>query len=39
MARCKKKKWATSETTTFYSGEQFTASSSMKCKQKKSKKK
>lgn len=39
MARCKKGKWKTSETTTFYSGEQFTASSSMKCKAKKSKKK
>jgi hypothetical protein len=39
MARCKKKRWATSETTTFYSGESFTASSSQKCKQKGSKKK
>jgi hypothetical protein len=35
MARCKKKKWATSETTHFYSGETLSASSSMKCKQKK----
>src|SRR5918996_6278253 len=34
MARCKKKKWSTTETTTFYSGEVFSASSSMKCKQK-----
>jgi hypothetical protein len=39
MARCKKGKWSTSETTTFYSGEQFTASSSMKCKAKGGKKK
>ncbi len=39
MARCKKKKWATSEVTNFYSGETFSASSSMKCKQKKKKKK
>jgi hypothetical protein len=39
MARCKKGKWSTSETTTFYSGEQFTASSTGKCKAKKSKKK
>ena len=39
MARCKKKRWATSETTTFYSGEVFSASSSMKCKQKGKKKK
>jgi hypothetical protein len=38
-ARCKKGKWNTSETTTFYSGEQFTASSSMKCKAKGGKKK
>ena len=35
MARCKKGKWATSETTNFYSGENLTASSSMKCKAKK----
>ena len=34
MARCKKGKWNTSETTTFYSGEQFTASSTGKCKAK-----
>jgi hypothetical protein len=44
MARCpgKKKKaqrWSTRETTTFYTGQQLTASSSQKCKQKKSKKK
>jgi hypothetical protein len=39
MARCKKKKWSTSEVTNFYSGETFSASSSMKCKQKKKKKK
>jgi hypothetical protein len=39
MARCSKKKWSTTETTTFYSGEVFSASSSQKCKQKKSKKK
>jgi hypothetical protein len=38
MARCKKKKWSTTETTTFYSGETLSASSSMKCKQKKAKK-
>jgi hypothetical protein len=38
MARCKKKKWSTTETTTFYSGETLSASSSEKCKQKKSKK-
>src|SRR5882757_4277383 len=35
MARCKKGKWKTSETTNFYSGETLTASSSMKCKAKK----
>jgi hypothetical protein len=35
MARCKKKKWATSESTHFYSGETLSASSSEKCKQKK----
>jgi hypothetical protein len=35
MARCKKKKWSTSESTNFYSGETLSASSSMKCKQKK----
>ena len=35
-ARCgKKKKWATTETTVFYSGESFSASSTQKCKQKK----
>jgi hypothetical protein len=39
MARCKKGKWSTSETTTFYSGEVFSASSSGKCKAKGSKKK
>jgi hypothetical protein len=39
MARCKKGKWATSESTNFYSGETLSASSSMKCKAKKSKKK
>jgi hypothetical protein len=40
MARCKKGKWKTSETTTFYSGEVFTAAAPpMKCKAKKSKKK
>jgi hypothetical protein len=39
-ARCsKKKKWTTTETTNFYSGETLSASSSQKCKQKKSKKK
>jgi hypothetical protein len=39
MARCgKKKKWVTSETTTFYSGESFSASSPQKCKQTGSKK-
>jgi hypothetical protein len=32
MARCKKGKWATSESTNFYSGQTLTASSSMKCK-------
>ncbi len=40
MARCKKGKWKTSETTTFYSGEVFTAAAPPeKCKAKKSKKK
>jgi hypothetical protein len=34
-ARCKKGKWATSESTNFYSGETLSASSSMKCKAKK----
>jgi hypothetical protein len=38
MARCKKKKWSTTETSTFYNGQSLSASSSMKCKQKKSKK-
>jgi hypothetical protein len=39
-ARCKKGKWKTSETTTFYSGEVFTAAAApMKCKAKKTKKK
>jgi hypothetical protein len=39
MARCKKGKWKTSETTTFYSGEVFTAAAPPeKCKAKKSKK-
>ena len=35
MARCKKKKWKTTETTTFYNGQTLQASSSQKCKQKK----
>ncbi|MGA8218938.1 MAG: hypothetical protein WB771_10250 [Solirubrobacterales bacterium] len=39
MARCKKKRWKTSESTNFYSGETLSASSSEKCKQKGSKKK
>jgi hypothetical protein len=39
MARCgKKKKWSTTETTSFYSGETLSASSTQRCKQKKSKK-
>jgi hypothetical protein len=39
MARCgKKKKWSTTETTSFYSGESFSATSTQKCKQKKKKK-
>jgi hypothetical protein len=39
MARCKKGKWKTSETTTFYSGEVFTAAATPeKCKAKKKKK-
>jgi len=38
MARCKKKKWTNSETTTFNNGTQTTASTTQKCKQKKSKK-
>jgi hypothetical protein len=37
-ARCSKKKWSTTETTNFYSGETLSASSSMKCKQKKTNK-
>ncbi|HSD25574.1 MAG TPA: hypothetical protein VLB79_14735 [Solirubrobacterales bacterium] len=39
MARCKKKTWSTSETTTFYSGEVLSASSTGKCKVKGAKKK
>jgi hypothetical protein len=36
MARCgKKKKWKTTETTNFYSGETLSASAAQKCKQKK----
>jgi hypothetical protein len=35
MARCKKKKWANSESTNFYSGETLSASANQKCKQKK----
>ena len=35
MARCKKKKWTNSESTSFYSGETLSASSTQKCKQKK----
>jgi hypothetical protein len=35
MARCKKGKWATTESTNFYSGQTLSASSSMKCKAKK----
>ncbi|HEY6636839.1 MAG TPA: hypothetical protein VIZ61_04070 [Solirubrobacterales bacterium] len=39
MARCKKGKWKTTETTTFYSGEVFSASATpQKCKAKKKKK-
>jgi hypothetical protein len=34
-ARCKKKKWANSEFTNFYSGQTLSASSTQKCKQKK----
>jgi hypothetical protein len=37
-ARCKKKKWVNSETTQFNDGSSTTASSTQKCKQKKSKK-
>jgi hypothetical protein len=39
MARCSKKKWVQSETTHFLNGTSLTASSTQKCKQKKSKKK
>ena len=39
MARCKKKKWVNSETTHYSDGSSITASSTQKCKQKKSKKK
>jgi len=35
MARCKKKKWATSETTTFNDGTSQSAASTQKCKQTK----
>ena len=38
MARCKKKKWVNSETTTFNNGQSLTATSTQKCKQKKKKK-
>ena len=38
MARCKKKKWVNSETTTYSDGSSQSASSTQKCKQKKSKK-
>jgi hypothetical protein len=38
MARCKKGKWSTTETTTFYNGQTLSASSSQKCKAKKKKK-
>jgi hypothetical protein len=38
MARCKKKKWVNSETTTYNDGSSNTASSTQKCKQKPSKK-
>jgi len=39
MARCKKKKWTNTETTTFNTGQTITASTTQKCKQKPSKKK
>ena len=39
MARCKKKKWRTNESTHFYSGETLGASSAQKCKAKGGKKK
>jgi hypothetical protein len=35
MARCKKKKWSTTATNTFYNGLTLSASSSQKCKKKK----
>jgi hypothetical protein len=38
MARCKKKNWTTSETTTFQGGSTLSASTTQPCKQKKSKK-
>ena len=39
MARCgKKRKWSTTETTTFYSGESLSARSTQTCKQKSAKK-
>jgi hypothetical protein len=38
MARCKKKKWVNTETTTYNDGSSNSASSTQKCKQKKSKK-
>lgn len=34
-ARCKKKKWTNSESTSFYSGETLSATATQKCKQKK----
>ncbi len=34
MARCRKKKWRTTERTTFYSGETLSASSAGKCKKR-----
>jgi hypothetical protein len=39
MARCSKKKWVQTESTHFLNGQTLTASSTQKCKQKKSKKK
>ena len=39
MARCKKKKWHTSATNTFYNGQVLSASTSQKCKAKGKKKK
>jgi len=38
MARCKAKSWRITETTSWYSGETFTATTTQKCKQKKAKK-